>query len=191
MTTGLGKPMSSRGDHDSMDDVLASIRRIVRAETKSDPEESKAADRSLTGADAEDGVASEAEAPPAEHVPDAGTGDVSEKTAPAAISDQNPDDAAPLLLTPEMRADRAGGHEVKSGAPAGTAAPAASAPEREILRMLIAEIVAAEMRGDAIRDILRDIIRDELTNGPLGKNASQNVRAMIRAEIAASRPEEH
>lgn len=174
-----------------MDDVLASIRRIVRAETKSDPEESKPADTSLTGAEAEKGVASEAGASPAEQVPDAGTGDISEKTAPAEISAQNPDDPAPLLLTPEMRADRAGGRRAAAGAPAGTASPAASAPEREILRMLITEIVAAEMRGDAIRDILRDIIRDELTDGPLGENATQNVRAMIRAEIAASRPEEH
>ncbi|HLS18902.1 MAG TPA: hypothetical protein VK090_03755 [Paracoccaceae bacterium] len=174
--------MSSRSDHDSMDDVLASIRRIVRAETAAEPAESKA-DTPQTEAEAGSGLVPEGKSSRGEPAPEAGIGgDMSGTPALAKTSGQEAgEDPAPLLLTPEMRADRASGRS-----PAGPATPA---PEREILRMLIAEIVAAEMRGDAIRDVLRDIIRDELTNGPLGENATRNVRAMIRAEIAATNPE--
>lgn len=181
--------MSRRSDHDSMDDVLASIRRIVRAETAPDPAESKV-DIPPTEAAAGGGLVSEAEAPLGGPAPEAGHGeDMSDKAVLAATPEQKPGgDAAPLLLTPEMRADPAKGHETTAGAPTGPATPA---PEREILRTLIAELVAAEMRSDAIRDVLRDIVRDELINGPLGENATRNVRAMIRAEIAATDPEGH
>lgn len=86
----------------------------------------------------------------------------------------------PLLLTPEMRADRV------RPASSGPAPSSPASAEREILRGLIAEILAAELRDGAANEALREIIRDELMNGPLGRNATGNVRAMIRAEIAAT-----
>lgn len=181
--------MSGRADHESMDDVLASIRRIVRAETEFEPE--PAADEGgATGQEAaiaisKQGGAEQGQSP-------AGGVSASPAQPPAGAFQPGPESTAeagadtPLLLTEDMRADRIPGR----GADAGSAAGKVPSPEREILRMLITEILAAELQDGAFRDILRDVIRDELANGPLGRNATQNVRAMIRAEITEAHPEE-
>lgn len=198
-----------------MDDVLASIRRIVRAGTEPEPVEaveaagtveSRPTDAPLAEVTPEQGPAA------GENTPQTGlaaeveaarkAGNDDEEQPEQGAPEQGPqkheqteqgqvkpaDGSAPLLLTQEMRADRI----MEREASAEPAAPiAALAPEREILHVLIAEILAAELRDGSVREILRDLIRDELTSGPLGENATQNVRAMIRAEIAAAQPERH
>lgn len=139
-----------------MDDVLASIRKIVRAEKE--------------GAV----VTSSAEGP-------------DDRERPAGPASEEP-----LVLTAEMRTG--GGRQAGTGAtgmgsgPADdTSTPTAAAQsvgaDREVLRAALRELLREELAGGAAGDAVRGIIRDELANGEVGRNISQNVLRMIRAEV--------
>lgn len=166
--------MSSNENRKSMDDVLASIRRIVRAEKDHDAAEpvsgggrpqyrAPGGDEplALTPDMRMDGgtVEAEAIAMPAEGGRSAAT------TAPATPAGST---------TP-----------ASSAAPEAPAAAApAVAPDREQLRQMVREILLEELRGDAGSEAVRGIVRDELLNGEIGANISENVLRLIQSEIA-------
>ena len=155
------------GDDKSMDDVLASIRRIVRAEKES-------------------GVATATGEEPFD-----------EAGRPSA-------DEAPLMLTPEMRADTGSAHAPGRPELAADTAEASGAgnesldrvalgaavreilPEilPELLPQLLPELLRGELTGGPAEQAVRGIIRDELTSGQVGRNISQNVLRLIRDEVA-------
>ena len=160
-----------------MDDVLASIRRIVRSEKE--PEEA-------------------VEQPEAAPAP-------AEEPAPVEPAEAAADDAdAPLALTPDMLMDPASQadpveHDAapepapeEAPASVGDMAAAAAAPVVEAvsgdsdgkLRSMIREVLQEQMSGAEASEFVRSVIRDELVNGEIGNNISQNVMALIQSEVA-------
>ena len=161
-----------------MDDVLASIRRIVRSEKEPDEavEQPSQADAAVSSTEA---------APVPEPQPDA-----------VQTFDEAPEDEidAPLALTPDMRMD-ASAEPTSEGAPMSdetTTMAAAPAPAIEPvsadgdgkLRGMIREVLLEELSGDQAGELVRQVIRDELVNGEIGGNISQNVMALIQSEVA-------
>ena len=159
--------MTNTENRKSMDDVLASIRRIVRAEKDAHPEPAGANPGWPSG-----GYGGELSGKP-------GNGD------------------APLALTPEMRIDDGPEPEAiarpaegtRAARFAGTSAAASpevvgSALDREILRELLREILMEELATRPVDDAVRGIIRDELINGEIGSNISENVLRLLQSEIA-------
>ncbi|HET7408952.1 MAG TPA: hypothetical protein VFJ13_02015 [Paracoccaceae bacterium] len=147
--------MSDGTDRRSMDDVLASIRRIVRAENAP---EAEPASRGM----------------PQDDTVETGGGD-----EPLALTpDMRIDGGA---VEPEAIARPAGLAE--AAAPAAIADSPAT-PDREALRGLVREILAEELTDGDAEGAVRSIIRDELVNGEIGGNVSQNVLRLIRSEIA-------
>ena len=150
----------THSDDKSMDDVLASIRRIVRAEKES-------------------GVAT-------------ATGE-----EPFDEAGRRSADEAPLMLTPEMRADGGSAHAQAPARPelAADTAEASGGNEpldrdalraavREVLAELLPEVLREELSGGSAAEAVRGTVRDELTNGQVGRNISQNVLRLIRDEVA-------
>ena len=144
-----------------MDDVLASIRRIVRAEK--DPE----------------GVQ---DAEPV--VPEPGM--QTENIAEAEHS--RFDESAPLELTPEMMME--GDAEAVSTEHVSQAfedvqetAEAAMAIDPETIKGMVRDVVMEQLNGGDADGLIRGIIRDELTTGEVGSNISKNVLKLIQSEI--------
>ncbi|MEM6624017.1 MAG: hypothetical protein AAF674_17475 [Pseudomonadota bacterium] len=177
--------MSDNGDSKSMDDVLASIRRIVHG------------DRNAPASAASGTTADGGESAP--EPPDAGQ---------AAVSDD-----VPLELTPDMRTDGADPDQqaadpapeapvetpVEEPAPpeemAGPdpqPAPAEAAPpadegmaiDPDQLRDMVRGAVMEALNGDQGDALIRGVIRDELVNGEIGGNISQNVMRLIQSEVS-------
>lgn len=171
----------------SMDDVLASIRRIVRSE--------RAAVRPVDGTTSktEPEVSSPGAPAPAVAPPPAGGADMT----PA-----EPDADAPLDLTQAMRAEPA--PEAPPPPPPTVEAPAAPTPEppdaaeepkpavepvadtptEQPETEAVEAMLAAGLSRDALVDLIRETVRDELINGEIAKNISANVTRMIREEVA-------
>ena len=145
-----------------MDDVLASIRRIVRAEK--DPE--AAGDISETSAGGYSGADAGAdEDMPLELTPDMRTD--AEAAAESAASDPAP--AAPASApadAPEM------------------AASAAAALDPDAVKAMVRDAVIEQLSGDQGAELVRNILRDELMSGEIGNNMSQNVMRLIQAEVS-------
>ena len=170
--------MSESETRKSMDDVLASIRRIVRSEKEPEeaiqqPEEDAAA-----------AMAAPEPAPEPEPV-----------ATPEPLAGTAADSAeAPLALTPEMRMDQDGEDD---GAVANETmeAPVTQDPEPSVaeplapnsdgkLRAMVREVLREEMASEEVSDFVRSVIRDELVNGEIGSNISQNVMALIQSEVS-------
>ncbi len=146
--------MSDPEDRKSMDDVLASIRRIVRSEK--DPVEQ----------------ASE-------------VFDADSQPSEPPVADQ------PLALTPDMRSDDSPSGADDSAAPVtaaaavATAVGAAASPsgDQAGLQDMIRGVVMEVLSGDQAGELIRSVLKDELVNGETGGNISQNVMALIQAEV--------
>lgn len=155
--------MSNGHDRKSMDDVLASIRRIVRAE--------KEPDAGPVGAPADDG-----------DLPDEVRAAIDE---PLALTpDMRMESADGDAVEPEAIARPAESARSAESASPPTASAGAAAPDRETLRRMVREILLDELTSGAVEDAVRDIIRDELMNGEIGRNISQNVLGLIQSEVA-------
>ena len=156
--------MSNGHDRKSMDDVLASIRRIVRAEKEPDAE--------TTGGTPDDGdLRDDFRARPDE--PLALTPDMRMRGGDDGRNGGG--------VEPEAIARPAGTAWSAAATPAGSTA---AAPDRETLRRMVREILLEELTSGAADGAVRGIIRDELMNGEIGGNISQNVLRLIQSEIA-------
>ena len=145
-------------DGKSMDDVLASIRKIVRSE-----KEAGVANRAGHGPDGRDGRHPEGEEPlvltPEMRVDgwgEAGWGEAG--GAPAA--------------------------GLAAGESGVASAPGTATDDAEALRAALRALLREELSGGPAEQAVRGIVRDELTNGQVGSNISQNVLRLIRDEVA-------
>ena len=149
----------NQSDDRSMSDVLASIRRIVRAEEEGSV--AAASDDGHAGETGEDRRGDDRGPPYAEEL---------------------------LVLTPEMRTDVGAGVDAGAGAGEADAGASgrgeAAELDREALRSMLRELLQDELSGGKAEGAVREIIRDELTEGQVGSNISQNVLRLIRAEVA-------
>lgn len=150
--------MSDAENRKSMDDVLASIRRIVRAEKSPAPEVEPAPEPE----------------PPAAAEPLALTPDMrlEPSVEPQAPIPTPAPVAVPQAAPPaEMPAEQ-------------VTAAVMPALDSDQIRAMVRDVVIEELRGPYGDEIVRDIIRNELTAGEIGANISQNVVRMIQSEIA-------
>jgi hypothetical protein len=138
----------------SLDDVLASIRKIVRAEKEE-----------AVAAASDDGPDDRSHSRPDDDAPLVLTPEMRTDAAADAAAD---DDAAN---------DPGEGSEVMVW-------PASTRPDGEALQAMLRELLRRELAGGAAEAMVREIIRDELTHGEIGNNVSQNVLRLIRAEVA-------
>ncbi|MEM9061014.1 MAG: hypothetical protein AAGD13_11190 [Pseudomonadota bacterium] len=160
--------MSDTENRKSMDDVLASIRRIVRAEK--DP----------AGADtAEEVVPSAPETPPTQPA------DASEplaltpemRMAPgAAETDAPAEDAMPLGAA-------MGAVDAAESAVSDATSAVADALDPAQIKEMVREVVMEQLGGADAGELIRNVIRDELTTGEIGGNISQNVLRLIQSEV--------
>lgn len=158
--------MSDTEERKSMDDVLASIRRIVRAEK--DPE--AAQDAVEVQADAAEVVAS--------------TVGVAE-SAPLALT---PDMRVEDEMAPEAEMDAHEPAQTPVSAEVGEPEIAAAAPalDPEMIREMVREVVMEQLAGDDADQLIRGVIRDELVTGDVGANISKNVMRLIQSEISSA-----
>lgn len=151
--------MSDTEERKSMDDVLASIRRIVRAEK--DPEAAQEVTETVGEATVDATVA------PAESAPLALTPDmrVADEAAEDMVGEMPPVAETLESLEPDV-------------------APAASmAMDPEMLRAMVREVVMEELAGADGDQLIRKVIREELVTGDIGANISKNVMRLIRTEV--------
>lgn len=157
-----------------MDDVLASIRRIVRSEKEPDD---------VAPADAGD----PAPDMPLELTPDMRTD--AEKAEDLLQEASQPMESAPpeapLAENPVADAPVAGAPQ------GGIAQPQTSfdpdpIPDDSQIKDMIREVLREEIAGDQLGEAVRGIIREELMTGEIGANISQNVMALIQAEVASA-----
>lgn len=155
--------MSTTENRKSMDDVLASIRRIVRAEKEPD---SAAITSGGYGTTSRTSHAR----PRGDEQPLALTPDM---RTDAGVED------AEIVDRPEEARIATAAEEVV--VPPAPAAPAM--PDRDALKAMVREILLEELTGPEVTGAVRGMIRDELTNGEIGGNISQNVLRLIQTEI--------
>lgn len=188
--------MAENDSSKSMDDVLASIRRIVRAEREADD---VGPDEALDVSDEQQGStgdaplaltpdmmsdADEVGSPPAGPVPvavgaraqsdlfrDPGVEDIGN-----TIGDARPraSDLATFVNAPEPV-------EADPVAPPPVAPPAIS---DDTLREMVREVLREEFAHGEAEGRVREIIKAELTTGEIGANISRNVLRLIRSEVA-------
>ena len=149
--------MTDRDDK-SLDDVLASIRRIVRAD-----KETSVANAPGQGPHAQTGGQ---------------TGGRPDAEEPLVLTPEMRTDAGAgrARVRPELAADMA--------AQAGEAPPGGNPLDRQALREALRELLLEELSGGPAQEALRGIVREELTAGELGRNISRNVHRLIRDEVA-------
>ncbi len=163
--------MSDTGNRKSMDDVLASIRRIVRAEK--DPE-------TLQDAQVIPETAMPMEPPAAEVV---------EETIPLELT---PD----MRMSEEEAAEDAEVSAAEESAPMAPMAmdePVAepvTAPgtgmealDPDMIRDMVRDVVMEQLSGTDADQLIRDVIKNELTAGEIGANISNNVLRLIQSEV--------
>lgn len=148
--------MSDTDERKSMDDVLASIRRIVRSEK--DPEPAVAV-------------------PEAEAKPVTGAADGGEEMPLELTADMRTDEA------PEM-AGAAPVTDSQIGASATVAAAAAPSFDMDQIKEMVREVVMEQLSGEQGGALVKNILKEELMSGEIGSNMSQNVMALIQAEVA-------
>ena len=155
--------MSDTENRKSMDDVLASIRKIVRAEK--DPESVQ-----------------EAEAVPTETSPLSGNaGMADESAAPLALTPDMlmADDAAETVeAVAEPMAEASEAVETVQ-----ETASEAMGIDPDTIRGMVREVVMEQLKGPDADGLIRNIIRAELTTGDVGANISKNVLRLIRTEV--------
>lgn len=157
--------MSDNDSRKSMDDVLASIRRIVRSEREPQAEEAQT-------------VAGTPDA-------DKAAGDMPLELTPAMMSDGDGEaedasgEVSEFVSAPEPLGD-----SIFTAPPAAAAAPAAPAMDEDRIRELIREVVREELADGDGAGLVREIIKAELTTGEIGGNISRNVLRLIRSEVA-------
>jgi hypothetical protein len=159
----------SDDDRKSMDDVLASIRRIVRTERQ----DADAAGTDQTAHGGREGFVHET--------------DIEE---PLILT---PEMRIDRVDAPEDSRD-AGSAYAPADAPSeldadiADASAAPAMPDAETLRTVLREILREELPqalSDArVADAVREIVRDELVHGEIGDNISRNVERLIRDEVA-------
>lgn len=145
-----------------MDDVLASIRRIVRNEKQAED-----AEEVMAGDDIRGGGSGRNDAEPLVLTPE------------MRIERGAETGARPAELAADM-AEAAGG----DGGDGGYGGDGGALPDREALKAMLRDILREELDGGPAEDAVRGIIRDELTSGEVGLNVSQNVLRLIRSELA-------
>ena len=153
--------MSDNDKRKSMDDVLASIRRIVRSEREPQAEDAEP----VSGTPNKPG----------------GAGDMPLELTPAMMSDEADEAEAPTSVSAFVSAPEPLEDSIFAAQPA---APAGPAVDEERLRELIREVLMEELADGEGADLVREIIRAELTTGEIGGNISRNVLRLIRSEIA-------
>ena len=143
-----------------MDDVLASIRKIVRAEK--DPESVQ-----------------EAQTVPSETSPVSTGAGMPEEAAPLELT---PD----MLMSDDGAAPS---EEVSMEAPEvyenmQESAGDAMVVDPEVIRRMVREVVMEQLNGPDADSLIRGVIRQELTTGDVGANISKNVLRLIRTEVS-------
>lgn len=146
--------MSDTEPRKSMDDVLASIRRIVRAEKQPAPNDAtEIEDETIAESEREAGDS------PLALTPDMRLSD-------AEQAEMNKvDEAASFVSAPPM------------------VEPIPSMND-ETIKSMIRDVIEEELSSGRGAELVRAVIRDELTTGEIGGNISRNVLRMIRAEVA-------
>ena len=152
--------MSDSETRKSMDDVLASIRKIVRAERDPDADDAVVADRSASG-----------------------QGDSPLELTPAMMSEAEEaaaaaGSAAEFVHAPEPLNDNV------FAPPPPAAVPAL---DEDQIRDLVREVLREELEAGNGAEMVREIIKAELTTGEIGGNISRNVLRLIRSEVAKSK----
>lgn len=149
--------MSTTENRKSMDDVLASIRRIVRSEKQPEAEV----------VDADDG-------PMPQEVTSGASESPLELTSDMRMA-EGPDHAAiaETIVPPRM--------DASDDAP--SQAPAAPSMDADAIKALIKDVVTEEIANGTMNGLVRDVIRDELTTGQIGGNISKNVLRLVQSEI--------
>ncbi len=144
----------SENDRKSMDDVLASIRRIVRSDTPD----------AISDEEGSEVSSAEAAEEPLLLTPEMRI----DGGAEAAGGTSEEDDAEPSAgPAPGPRA----------GSPAPDALHA-------MVRAILLEELGDGPGRDAVRDAVREVVRDELVHGEIGDNVSRNVVQLVRDEVA-------
>ena len=160
--------MSDTENRKSMDDVLASIRRIVRAEK--DPETLQDAQViQETAMTMEPAVAEVVE----ESVP-------LELTPDMRMSPEEPEEATSSVDVVEPVEPVA---PVAMDAPSEVPSEAAVEFDPDMIRDMVREVVMEQMAGADADKLMRDVIRNELTAGEIGANISKNVLRLIQSEV--------
>lgn len=167
--------MAEGETRNSMDDVLASIRRIVRAEREANE---SGTDNAVILPDNMDG----------------GTGDSPLALTPEMMSETDDAPDEPLREDFPAPGERASELATFVRAPdsvgGDTEAPAATPGlqmDNAALRDLIREIIREELASGEAERLVRGIIKAELTTGDIGANISRNVLRLIRSEVAKAR----
>lgn len=157
--------MSDQDTRKSMDDVLASIRRIVRAEKNPEAETVGEAEPETVDAGAE----SDGEIP-LELTPDM-------RMAEANLEPQA--SAAEFVTTPPEVDEVA--PPIPPIAPVADAVPAL---DPDAIRDMVRDVVREELASSGLTDTIKSVLKDELTTGDVGGNISRNVLRMIKSEVA-------
>ncbi len=152
--------MSDTENRKSMDDVLASIRKIVRAEK--DPESVQDAET----------VPTETTILPPEAAGEA------EESAPLALTPDMmmAEETVEAMAAPVAQAPEALDSVQESVGDAMEIDPTA-------IRDMVREAVMEQLSGPEGDNLIRNVIRDELTKGDTGSNISTNVLKLIQSEI--------
>ena len=155
--------MSNNETRKSMDDVLASIRRIVRSERAPRAEDAETADE----------------------VDD--TGEAPLALTPEMMSDEDEDEAPPSaarvadFVNPPERPE-----DVEPMPRTPTLTPVPESSDAEI-RDIVREVILEELSDGDAAGLVRDIIKAELTTGEIGANISRNVLRLIKSEIGKAK----
>lgn len=160
--------MSDTENRKSMDDVLASIRRIVRAEK--DPETLQDAQViQETAKTMEPAVAEIVE----ESVP-------LELTPDMRMSPEEPEEAASSADVVEPVEPVA---PVAMDVPSDVPSEEAAEFDPDMIRDMVRDVVMEQLAGADGDKLIRDVIRNELTAGEIGANISKNVLRLIQSEV--------
>lgn len=155
--------MSNENERRSMDDVMASIRRIIRSERSAEPETTKESFAS----DAEV-VDETAEVSPEANEPFSLTEDMRVEDSEAEAPKPEHDDAASIPPTPEV---------AEPEVPQATSVGEVTTAEPDMPQQN-----AVSLDESAIEDMIRRVLREELM-GEIGQNISANVTRMIETEV--------
>lgn len=160
----------------SMDDVLASIRRIVRAEREIDEE--GADDAVVVQDDGDDEVVGDA---PLALTPEMMSEDEEDEEMfrrPDPPSEEPDPGSRSAELASFVRAPAPLDEE--DNAPASTS----TGMDADEVRNVVRDVIREELAGGNAEGLVRDIIKAELTTGDIGANISKNVLRLIKSEIA-------
>ena len=163
--------MSDTGNRKSMDDVLASIRRIVRAEK--DPE-------TLQDAQVIPETAMPMEPPAAEVV---------EETIPLELtpdmrmSEEEAAEDAEVSAAEESAPMAPMAMDEPVAEPVAAAGAGVEALDPDMIRDMVRDVVMEQLSGTDADQLIRDVIKNELTAGEIGANISNNVLRLIQSEV--------